>query len=182
MAVVPLKGKLLVASPTLGDSTFARAVVLVAEHTDQGAMGLVLNQPSETLVADSVDELGRLVEEEDAVFVGGPVQAQAVMVLAEFDDLDAAAAIVVGDVGFLPADADLEQLAEVTRRAKVFAGHAGWGAGQLDEELAEGAWIVVDADPGDPFRDPEELWRAVLARRGGAYAVLSQAPEDPSVN
>ena len=182
MSVVPLKGKLLVASPTLGDATFSRAVVLIAEHTDSGAMGLVINQPSETLVVDSVDELGRLVEDQDAVYVGGPVQAQAVMVLAEFDDPDASAALVVGDVGFLPADADLEQLATVTRRARVFAGHAGWGPGQLDSELAEGAWIVVDADPGDPFREADELWRAVLARRGGPYAVLSQVPEDPSVN
>ena len=178
-----IKGKLLVAAPTLDDGTFSRAVVLVAEHSDRGAMGLVLNRPSHTLVAESVDELGVLLEDADAtVYVGGPVQEQAVMVLAEFDDPHESAALVVGDVGFLPAGADMDQLAASTRRARVFAGHAGWGPGQLDDELAEGSWIVVDAEPGDPFVDPEALWAAVLARRGGPYAVLAHPPADPSVN
>ncbi len=178
-----IKGKLLVASPTLDDGTFSRSVVLIAEHSEQGAMGLVLNRPSHTLVAESVDELGVLVDDADeAVYVGGPVQAQAVMVLAEFDDPEDSAALVIGDVGFLPANADLGELAAGTRRARVFAGHAGWGPGQLDHELAEGSWIVVEADPADPFTPADELWNAVLARRGGPYAVLAQAPEDPSVN
>ena len=178
-----LKGKLLVASPTLEDGNFARAVVLIAEHGDEGAMGLILNRPSEAMVAESVEELGDVVGAGETVYVGGPVQTDAVMVLAEFDDPQLAAALVLADIGFLPAEADLAELSGRTRRARVFAGHSGWSPGQLEAEMEEGAWIVVDAAPDDPFDDdPEELWGAVLQRKGGPYALLARIPDDPSVN
>lgn len=179
-----LKGKLLVASPALlEDKHFARAVVLIAEHTPDGAMGLILNRPSDALIAETVAELGDVVGPGQTVYAGGPVQTDAVMVLAEFDDPQLAAAVVLDDIGFLPADADLEALSGRTRRARVFAGHAGWGPGQLDAELEEGSWIVVDAVGEDAFfDDPEELWTLVLERKGGAYALLARVPEDPSVN
>lgn len=178
-----LKGKLLVASPALTDPNFARAVVLIAEHTGDGAMGLILNRPSEAMIAEAVAELGDIVGAGQTVYTGGPVQTDAVMVLAEFDEPGQAAALVMADIGFLPADADLDALSGRTRRARVFAGHAGWGPGQLDAELEEGSWIVVDADPDDAFdEDPEELWTVVLERKGGPYALLARVPEDPSVN
>jgi putative transcriptional regulator len=178
-----LKGKLLIASPALVDPNFARTVVLIAEHTPDGTMGLVLNRPSGDAVAESVEELDGFVAVGDPVYVGGPVQMEAVMVLAEFEEPSRAAALVLADVGFLPADADLMELSGRTRRAKVFAGHAGWGPGQLDEELEQGSWIVLDADVDELFSDsPEELWSAALRRKGGAYALLSRMPEDPSLN
>jgi putative transcriptional regulator len=178
-----LKGKLLVALPTLVDPNFARTVVLIAEHTDEGAMGLVLNRPSEALVDESVEELGDVVSAGAPVFIGGPVQMESVMVLAEFDEPTQAAAIVLEDIGFLPAEADLTELSGRTRRARVFAGHSGWGPGQLDEELADGSWIVADAEPGDAFYDDADgLWTAVLDRKGGPFALLARMPEDPSVN
>lgn len=178
-----LKGKLLIASPTLVDGNFARAVVLIAEHGEEGAMGLILNRPSEAMVAESVEELGDVVGAGETVYVGGPVQTDAVMVLAEFDEPKLAAALVVADVGFLPAEADLAELSGRTRRARVFAGHAGWGPGQLESELEEGSWIVADADADDAFDDdPEDLWGVVLERKGGPYALLARIPDDPSVN
>lgn len=178
-----LKGKLIVASPTLGDPNFSRSVVLVAEHGDDGALGLVLNRPAEALVAEAVEDLEPLVGEDEPLFVGGPVGDQAVMVIAEFDDPALAADVIVGDLGFLPADGDLAAIAGRTRRARVFAGHSGWGPGQLDSELDDGAWIVVDGRPDDVFAgDPANLWSDVLKRKGGAYAVLASQPEDPSVN
>lgn len=178
-----LRGQLLIASPALQDPNFARTVVLIAEHSCDGAMGLVLNRPSKTEVEDGVDLLAPLVEDDDVVFTGGPVQPDAVMVLAEFDDPAQAAALVLADVGFLRADADLSDTAGRIRRARIFAGHAGWGPGQLDGELEEGSWIVVGATPDDPFGgDPDQMWGQALARKGGAYARLARTPEDPSVN
>jgi putative transcriptional regulator len=181
--VASLRGKLIVASPALGDPNFARSVVLIAEHNDDGAMGLVLNRPSEATVTESVEELGGVVDAGATVFVGGPVQTDAVMVLAEFDDPEQAAAVVLADVGFLPAEADLAELSGRTRRARVFAGHAGWGPGQLEGELEDDAWIVADAEPDEIFTEaPEELWGEVLARKGGAFALLARMPADPSLN
>lgn len=181
--VPTLKGKLLIASPALVDPNFARAVVLVAEHSADGTLGLVLNRPSESSVTESVDELRGVVDPGDPVYVGGPVQTDAVMVLAEFSEAHLAAAIVLDDIGFLPAEADMDIIAAGTRRARVFAGHSGWAPGQLDGELEEGAWILLDAEADDVFSaETDELWAIALERKGGAYAQLARVPEDPSVN
>jgi putative transcriptional regulator len=175
------QGKLLVSSPALLDPNFRRTVVLLAHHDDEGAMGLVLSRPSETSVADVVPALAGLVDDDDVVFVGGPVQPEAFMVLAEFDDVDDAAAPIVGSVGFMPAEAEPDDLS--IRRVRVFAGYAGWGPGQLEAELAEPSWIVVPADAEDAFlSDPDELWRRVLRRKGGKYALIAAMPFDPSLN
>jgi putative transcriptional regulator len=184
MASMPsLRGKCLIASPALLDPNFARTVVLIAEHTDEGAMGLILNRPTEAVVGEAVEELAGVVSPGEPVFVGGPVQEESVMVLAEFDDPAQAAAVVIDDVGFLSADAELEDLSGRTRRARVFAGHAGWGPGQLDAELDEGSWIVGEPEADDVFsEEPDALWAAALARKGGAFALLARMPADPSVN
>ena len=117
-----LKGQLLLASPSLFDPNFRRTVVLVTEHNDEGAAGLVLNRRSETSVADALPDLTPLVEDTEVVYVGGPVQQEAVLCLAEFDDPDDAAMLVIDHVGFIPGDGDFGLLAGGTRRARVFAG------------------------------------------------------------
>jgi len=181
--VESLKGQLLLASPALFDPNFRRTVILVGEHSEEGAMGLVLNRPSETAVADAVPELADLVGDSTRVWVGGPVQQSAVMVLAEFDDPSEAASIVVGDVGFAAAEGDYALLAASTRRARVFAGYAGWGPGQLEAELEESSWIVEPATGLDLFPDEQsDLWSAVLRRKGGVYRLVALMPEDVSVN
>ncbi len=179
-----MKGQLLLASPSLFDPNFRRTVVLVTEHTDEGAAGLVLNRPSQTAVADAVPDLLPLVEDDERVYVGGPVQESAVLVLAEFDDPEDAAMLVVGDVGFVPGDGDFQLLAGSTRRVRVFAGYAGWGPGQLEAELDESSWIVEGTAPGrDLFVGPEaDLWGSVLRGKGGVYKVVALMPEDPSLN
>jgi len=178
-----LKGQLLLASPSLFDPNFRRAVVLVTEHNDEGATGLVLNRLSETPVVDAVPDLAPLVADEERVYVGGPVQQSAVLVLAEFEDPDDAAAIVVDNVGFVAGDEDFELLSAATRRARVFAGYAGWGAGQLEAELEQSSWIVEDPLAPDLFPEPEaDLWGSVLRRKGGIYRVVALMPEDPSLN
>jgi putative transcriptional regulator len=177
-----LRGSLLIASPALVEPNFARTVVLLTEHGEEGAMGVVLNRPSETAVGEVAPELADLAGEEP-VFIGGPVQPQALVVLAEFDDPTAAAWIVVADVGFVAADTAEEAVERAVRRGRVYAGYSGWGAGQLEGEIAEEAWIVEPPLPAELFpHDPETLWQQVLARKGGQFALLARMPEDPSLN
>jgi len=143
----------------------------------------VLNRPSEVTVDEAVPPLAELVSPAELVHVGGPVQQQAIVVLGEFEDPSQAAVVVVGSVGFLPGEVDDAASLGGLGRVRVFAGYAGWGAGQLEGELAESSWIVVEAEPDDVFADePDDLWSAVLRRRGGAYAVLARMPPDPRVN
>jgi putative transcriptional regulator len=182
MPVQSLKGQLLIAAPALVDPNFRRTVVLVGEHSEEGALGVVLNRATEATVDEAVPELTALVESTDPVHVGGPVQPAAIVVLADFVDPDRAGALVLDSVGFLPAEVDPDELGEL-RRARVFAGYAGWGPGQLDVELDEGSWIVEPALAEDVFTaDPEELWSDVLRRKGGPYGVLALMPHDPSLN
>jgi putative transcriptional regulator len=178
-----LRGRLLISAPSILDPNFRRTVVLVTEHADEGAMGLVLTRPSSASVAEALPQLGELVDGDSFVYVGGPVEPQAVVVLAEFDDPDDAAAIVFDDIGFVPADSDPEQAAELTRRARVFAGYSGWSPGQLEAELAQEDWIVEEPEPDDVFFEShEDLWCAILRRKGGQLALLALMPFDPSSN
>ena len=180
--VESLQGKLLVASPGLLDPNFRRTVVLVTEHNDEGAAGLVLNRPSPAPVADLVPQLEPLVEDGEPVWVGGPVQPDAVLVLGEFVDPDDAAVPLFGALGF-PSLEEPETLAALTTRRRVFAGYAGWGAGQLEDELGRDDWIVEPSRPDDAFTEsPGELWADVLRRKGGIYELVARMPEDPSVN
>jgi len=181
-AVQSLKGQLLIAGPGLLDPNFHRTVVLVGEHSEEGALGVVLNRVSESTVDDAIPELVALVDGREVIHVGGPVQPAAIVVLAEFADREQAGAIVLDSVGFLPSEVDPQDLPDVGR-ARVFAGYAGWGPGQLDGELAEGSWIVEPALPEDVFTlEPEALWSAVLQRKGGPFGVLAMMPPDPSQN
>jgi putative transcriptional regulator len=176
-----LQGHLLVSSPALVDPNFRRTVVLIAHHDEDGAMGLVLTRPSDLASVDAVPALDGMPGADDVVYVGGPVQPEAFMVLAEFDDIDEAAAPIFDDVGFVPADAEPVDLS--IRRLRLFAGYAGWGAGQLEAELEEPSWIVVPALADDAFaEDPDLLWRVVLHRAGSEYSLMEHMPFDPGLN
>jgi putative transcriptional regulator len=173
---------LLIASPALIDPNFRRSVVLVVAHDDDGAVGLVLNRATDTEVGDAVPELSELVEPGALVSIGGPVQTEAVVVLAEWDDQDEAGAIVFDDIGLMGSEADSERVAAATRRVRVFAGYAGWGGGQLEDELDESSWVVEDATAEDVFGRDTDLWASVLRRKGGAFKLVATMPEDPSLN
>jgi putative transcriptional regulator len=177
-----LRGQLLVASPQLGDPNFARTVVLITEHNDEGAMGIVLNRPSTATVAEAAPELENLVEPNEDVHVGGPVQPSSVIVLAEWEQPDDGVP-VFGRVGFVASGSDPDELATTVRRARLFAGFAGWSPGQLESELERDDWILEPAQPDDVFApDPDELWSEVLQRKGGEYALVARMPIDPSLN
>jgi putative transcriptional regulator len=171
-----LRGQLLIAAPSLFDY-FRRTVVLVIEHTPDGAMGVVLNRESETRVADAVPQLAELADGDDLVRIGGPVAPQSVVALGEFGDIDEAGTAVTGQLGTLDPDAGNESL----RRLRVYAGYAGWSAGQLEDELEQEAWVVAPAEEGDPFSEGD-IWSRALERRGGAYRLLATMPPDPSQN
>ena len=176
-----LQGKLLVSSPALHDPNFRKTVVLIAHHDEDGAMGLVLSRPSEVPAVEAVPALDGLPGAADPVFVGGPVQPEAFMVLAEFDDVEEAAAPIMEHLGFMAAESEPEDLS--IRRLRLFAGYSGWGAGQLEAELEEPSWIVVDAETDDAFADdPDELWRTVLHRKGGPFELMVDMPFDPGLN
>jgi putative transcriptional regulator len=177
------RGKLLIAGPTLLDPNFWRTVVLVIEHTDEGALGLVLNRPSETTVGEAVPQLEELVDLEDQLFIGGPVQPSAVIVLAQFEEATDAALIAFDDVGVLGTGASHEEMGSGVRSGRAFVGHAGWGPGQLDSELDRSDWILEPARREDAFSaEPRALWPEVLTRKGGSYALIARMPPDPSVN
>jgi putative transcriptional regulator len=177
-----LRGKLLVASPSLDDPNFARTVVLITEHGEEGAMGIVLNRPSEAEVGAVIPDLQPIAGSEP-IFVGGPVQPEALVVLGEFTDPEKAAWIVVADVGLVSAQTELEELPVAIRRGRVYAGFSGWGPGQLEDEIEEDAWIVEAPIPPELFPDdPALLWSKVLERMGGEYALVARMPEDPSLN
>ena len=177
-----LQGQLLIASPALLDPNFRRTVVLVTEHTEEGAAGLVLNRPSPVGVAEVVPALEPLADDGEQVWVGGPVQTDAVLVLGEFADPEDAAVPLFGSLGF-PSLEEPEEVVTATTRRRVFAGYAGWGAGQLEDELERDDWIVEPAAADDPFTDaPEALWSDVLRRKGGVYELVARMPEDPSLN
>jgi putative transcriptional regulator len=174
-----LRGQLLVSSPLLQDPNFRRTVVLMTHHDEDGAMGLVLSRPSEVRVADAVPELLELPGTGELVSIGGPVQPEAVVVLLEHEDEPDTP--IVGNVGFMEAGSDVDGLDVV--RARVFAGYSGWGPGQLEGELEQSSWIVVPAEPDDVFAlDPDELWRTVLRRKGGKFALIATMPFDPKLN
>ena len=178
-----LTGQLLLASPALRDTNFARTVVLIGAHSQEGAMGVVLNRPSAVSVGEAVPQLEAAVDEREPVYLGGPVQPDSLVLLAEFLDPSPAGLLVLGRIGFPAPDADIGELADATARGRVFAGYAGWGEGQLEAELEQGDWIVHAAQPEDVFsEDPEELWSHVLTRKGGSYALLARMPADPSLN
>ena len=177
MAPEPLRGKLLIAAPQLSDY-FRRAVVLVVEHTDDGAMGLVLNRPTESEVAEAVPALAGMVDGDELVHAGGPVQPDSVIVLGDFEEPSEAGTQVSGTLGLLDPDRPDAEM----RRLRVFAGYAGWAPGQLDMELEQEAWIVAPAAPDDPFGAEEDLWSRALTRKGGQYALLASMPADPTLN
>lgn len=143
----------------------------------------MLNRPGELAVADAAPELVDIAGYDAMIDSGGPVQPDALLVLAEFEDPSLAGICIVGDVGLVGDGSALEELVAGTRRARIFAGYAGWGAGQLDDELEREDWFVLPAGVDDIFNpDADELWARVLARKGGWFRLAARIPLDPSVN
>ncbi len=177
-----LRGQLLVSHPSLHDGDFRHTVVLVGEHDERGAVGITLNRPMNVRAAQAVPMLADLVESEAPVFNGGPVDPDEAVLVVETDRPDLLDVPVFGGIGFLTGDIP-RGFSDRIRRARILVGHAGWGPGQLDAELAEGSWILDEARPDDVFTDaPELLWSQVLRRKGPEWEALARVPFDPRMN
>ena len=175
-----LRGRLVVATPALGDPNFSHTVVFLLDHGAEGALGIVLNRPSAVPVADTLPRWESLAAEPEVMFVGGPVQPEAVVALGSPRGEVEAVQPVVPGVGVVDLRADPLSLIGDVARLRLFAGYAGWGEGQLEAEIEEGGWFVVDATPDDVLGDdPDQLWVRVLERQGGVFRTVS---EDPSLN
>ena len=189
-------GRLLVATPALSDPNFERAVILLLQVDDEdGALGLVLNRPSDTGVSEVLPGWDALAQAPEVVFQGGPVQPQAAICLgrgrpglagvgasavAAWSSLDGSPSGLLGTVDL---DVEPDELSPVVDAVRVFAGYAGWAAGQLEAEVEEGSWWVLDALPGDAFSPtPAGLWRQVLRRQGPPLAFATTYPDDPTDN
>ncbi|HEX7166155.1 MAG TPA: YqgE/AlgH family protein [Acidimicrobiales bacterium] len=185
-----LRGRLLVASPSLEDANFARAVILMLAHSDEGALGVVLNRPTAADVDEILPRWRDLAAPPERVFRGGPVGVSSAICLASprpGREADVASADGVDHTVAGLVSVDLERDPSVVASAidglRVFSGYAGWGAGQLEGELAVGGWIVVDPLPGELLtRDPDTLWERVLRRLGGLRAAYANAPPELSLN
>jgi putative transcriptional regulator len=179
-----LTGRLLVATPALQAPEFDRTVVLVLEHGDHGALGVVLNRPSRLDVAEPLPQWEPFAADPAVVFVGGPVAPSAAICVARArgeTELEAWKPLFDG-LGTLDLEGHPDDI-PVLERLRVFAGYAGWGPGQLEGEIDEGAWFVVDSHPDDALsNEPDSLWRTVLKRQGGEYALVSTFPPDPTLN
>ncbi|MFI0264413.1 YqgE/AlgH family protein [Streptomyces sp. NPDC017056] len=193
--VSSLTGRLLVATPALADPNFDRAVVLLLDHDEEGSLGVVLNRPTPVGVGDILEPWASLAGEPGVVFQGGPVSldsALGVAVVPGGPETPESALVgdgplgwrrVHGAIGLVDLEAPPELLSTVLGSLRIFAGYAGWGPGQLEEELVEGAWYVVESEPGDVSSpDPEQLWRAVLRRQRNELAMVATYPDDPSLN
>lgn len=177
-----LKGQLLLSGGGLYDDNFRHTVVLIGEHGEWGAVGVVLNRPLDTRVSDAVPALAALTGPEALLFQGGPVEPQHAALLVDVGDGCELDVPVFGGVGFLTGDVP-EDIRAAVRRARVFLGHAGWGSGQLEAELEAGAWILEPATSDDVFSaEPRTLWHRVLQRKGPPYDRIARLPYDPRAN
>lgn len=177
-----LRGQLLISSGGLFDPNFRHTVVLVGEHNEDGALGVVLNRALDVSVAQVVPPLAELVPPGEPLFQGGPVQPTSPVLLAELADPGLADLLIFDSVGFLTGEI-AEDVGLSIIRARVFAGYSGWGPGQLEGEMAADSWIVEPARLEDVFTDaPDLLWSTVLQRKGPEYQRLSRMPYDPSMN
>ncbi|MFD8690262.1 YqgE/AlgH family protein [Streptomyces sp. NPDC059651] len=183
--VSSLTGRLLVATPALADPNFDRAVVLLLDHDEEGSLGVVLNRPTPVGVGDILASWADLTGEPDVVFQGGPVSLDSALGVAVIpgDEGPLGWRRVYGAIGLVDLETPPELLAAALGSLRIFAGYAGWGPGQLETELSEGAWYVVESEPGDVSSPrPENLWRAVLRRQRSELAMIATYPDDPSLN
>lgn len=182
-------GSLLVATASLADPNFERSVVLLLDHDESGSLGVVLNRPSPVPVGEVLSDWQALAASPGVLFHGGPVATDSALAVAALaprqgpDDDPVGFRRLFGTTGVVDLDTPTELLDAAVARVRVFAGYAGWGDGQLEAEVEEGSWYVVEAEGDDVFGpSPERLWGVVLRRQPGELAWVSTRPADPTLN
>lgn len=178
-------GRLLVAAPQMEDPNFLRSVILVLDHDEDGALGVVLNRASSITVLETLDDWVELAASPPVVFGGGPVEPTAVVALgaARLGAVPDGGTAILDRVRLVNLEEDPVLAAADLERIRLFAGYAGWSPEQLEQEIDQGAWYPVDAEPGDVFTsEPDRLWHAVLRRQARPLRLLATYPEDPALN
>ena len=179
-------GRLLVATPLLDEPTFRRTVVLILDHNDDGALGLVVNRPMDVDVSAVLPAWQPYTTDPGRLYQGGPVQLDSALgLVAVPGDAEEPLGVkrIIGSLGLVDLDTPPEVVAGSVAGLRIFAGYSGWSGGQLEAEIEQGAWYVVDAEPRDPFSDrPERLWSEVLRRQRGDLAFVASYPDDVSLN
>ena len=171
------------ATPLLADPHFHRAVVYLLEHDGGGSVGVIVNRPSRTPVGQVLPDWHDVVCGPSVVFGGGPVQPDGALCLGRVAGEVPGVRRVVDGVGTVDLDGDVSVITRSTTALRVFAGHSGWSPGQLDDEIAEGAWWVVPGSPRDLFSDdPRPLWSRVLRRQPPPLSLVSTYPSDLLLN
>lgn len=174
-------GKLLVAHPELQDPNFYRTVVLLFEHSEDGAFGTVLNRPTDEAVAEHVPAWAARIAEPEVVFIGGPVRNEIAVGVADWPDAPSDWISLFSGIGFIDLT-DPPPEPGGPSRVRVFSGYSGWDAGQLEVEMAVDSWFIVDPAVDDVFGDPTDLWSRVLRRQPGRLSLFAQYPHDLSSN
>jgi putative transcriptional regulator len=180
-----LAGRLLVAAPALLDPNFHRTVVLLLDHDEDGALGIVLNRPTVIDVEEVMPGWERLAATPAVVHEGGPVEPGALVGvgLSRTPPPEDGWVPIVGDLRAIDPTVEPDDLVPEVAEVRFYAGYSGWGPGQLEAELDDAAWFVVDAVDLDAFTsDPSALWRAVLSRQRGRLALLATFPDDHGTN
>lgn len=183
----PTKGRLLIATPPLDDPNFDRTVIYMLEHQDAGALGVVINRPTDEPLTEPLDRWSDLQPTPAHIFRGGPVEPDALIALALANEPVIEGTDELSPISGRVTSADLTTdpafVAGVVSAVRIFRGYAGWGPGQLESEIEFGSWLILDAEPDDMFATkPDELWRTILRRQGGRLAWLADAPDDLSAN
>ena len=183
--IATTKGRLLVASPALGDDNFDRTVVFMLEHNEEGALGVIINRPSDEAEVEGLESWTELASPPAVVFHGGPVEPDALIGIARTESARDGVgwAPITKSLGTVDLSESPVEIAPILESIRIFRGYSGWSPGQLESELSVNAWIVTDAAPTDVFdHHPDELWRSVLRRQDGSLRWLANAPDDLSAN
>jgi putative transcriptional regulator len=179
-------GRLLVSTPQLDDGLFHRSVILMLQHDDNGAQGVVLNKPLGAEVDSVLPGWGEHIASPQTLFQGGPVQldsALGLVMVSNDDDLPPGSQRLFGSVAIIDLDTPPLLVMPEVGGLRIFAGYAGWSGGQLEDELRRGSWFVVDSLPGDLLTaDPGRLWEQVLLRQGDELSFVAYYPSDPELN
>lgn len=180
-----LVGRLLVSHPELTDPPFERAVILILDHHDEGAMGVMLNRPVDVAVDEILPGWGSVASAPAQVFHGGPVEPDSALAVAGVAGSEPVDRVerVLGGFGVIDLDADPEDVRQTITGMRIFVGYAGWGAGQLEQEIRQKSWFLLNSEARDPFTtEPEGMWSQVLRRQGGDLSLVASFPSDPRMN
>lgn len=180
--VRPQKGKVLVSQPFMLDGCFKRAVVLLTEYSENGAVGFVLNKSIHLKLGDMMDDFPA---EDSVLSIGGPVQTNTLHYLHTFNNIPDAIEVING----IYWGGDIEVVRKLlsigimkSDDIRFFLGYSGWTSGQLDEELKNDSWLVGDVRPAYIINPSQDLWQESVRNMGDKYKLWVTFPENPGHN